>query len=181
MVYSYDPALGPPTTTQTRPAPTPPAYVVETIFSVIGQLIRYTLQPTGGYRVAQTYDYQPGTGRLSGSFVHREAQAPATLSGWRRRTIHRRLPGGRNRSPVEPHRPMTEVLLVHDYGQGGAWAVVRAESPADAHGRFPELTVVGHRPGCMSDRDLEQLRASVLDVRQPTGLLADILRDRENE
>ena len=76
---------------------------------------------------------------------------------------------------------MTEFLVVYDYGQGGVWAVVRAKSPADVHAQFPELTVVGHRPDWMSDRGLEQLRAAVLDVQQPTGLLSDIMRDRKNE
>jgi hypothetical protein len=74
---------------------------------------------------------------------------------------------------------MTEFLVVYDYGQGGVWAVIRAESPAEVRARFPELTLVADRPGWMSDSDFEQLRATVLDVRQPTGLLADILRDRE--
>lgn len=80
---------------------------------------------------------------------------------------------------METDRTMTEYLVVYDYGQGGVWAVVRAESPADIRARFPELTVVAKQPAWMSDSNLAELRNASLDVNQPTGLLADILRERE--
>jgi RHS repeat-associated protein len=80
VAYAYDPTLGLPTTTSTPAGTYATSYVTETDFSVIGQLLRYTLQPTGGSKVWQTYNYQPGTNRLSQSFVDREAQSPANLS-----------------------------------------------------------------------------------------------------
>jgi hypothetical protein len=45
-----------------------------------GTGLRYTLQPTGGFKVWQTYVYQPGTNRLSQSFVDREGIGPGNLS-----------------------------------------------------------------------------------------------------
>ena len=80
VVYGYDPTLGVPTTTSTPAGTYTTSYVTETDYSVIGQLLRYVLQPTGGSAVAQTYAYQPGSGRLSQSFVDRAAQSPTNLS-----------------------------------------------------------------------------------------------------
>ena len=38
-------------------------------------------------------------------------------------------------------------LVNYDYGMGGAWALVLAESTEDLVSRFPELTVVTEHPG----------------------------------
>src|SRR5215813_15555356 len=48
LVHAYDTASGLPTTTSS-PVGYVTSYVTETIYSVIGQLLRYTLQPTGGF------------------------------------------------------------------------------------------------------------------------------------
>ena len=69
--------------------------------------------------------------------------------------MHCGLPGGRDRPKVESDRTMTEFLVVYDYGQGGVWAIVRAESPADVRALFPELTLVTDRPSWMSDQEGE--------------------------
>jgi hypothetical protein len=79
---------------------------------------------------------------------------------------------------MESDWTMTDFLVVYDYGQGGFWAIVRAESPVDVQSRFPELTLVPDRPAWMSDQVLSDLHDEVLNVRQPTGLLSDILRER---
>lgn len=62
-------ANGQPDTTGTA------SYITETNYSVIGQLQRYTMND-GGSSAWQAYLYQTGTGRLSQSYVAREAVTP---------------------------------------------------------------------------------------------------------
>ena len=45
----------------------------------------------------------------------------------------------------------TAFLVVHDYGMGGVWAVIRAENAQDVSGKYPELESVSERPGWMDD------------------------------
>jgi len=70
-------------------------------------------------------------------------------------------------------------LGVYDYGQGGRWALVLAESAEEIRIRFPELEVVNERPGWMTDDYYPRLEGRIYDIDQPTGLLADILKSRK--
>jgi hypothetical protein len=70
-------------------------------------------------------------------------------------------------------------FVVYDYGQGGVWAVVEAAHRDLIAERFPELQVFEERPSWMTDPIAGQLEGNVIDLNEPTGLLADILRDRQ--
>jgi len=70
-------------------------------------------------------------------------------------------------------------LVVYDYGMGGIWARVSAPSEAELAERFPELEVVHERPGWMTDHAYGRLEE--LDLDSPTGLLANILAEREDQ
>lgn len=70
-------------------------------------------------------------------------------------------------------------LVVYDYGQGGVWAYVLADSRADILACYPELTVVEGPPSWMSDELKASLRTYRLVGTEP-GLLADIRRSRSS-
>ena len=72
-----------------------------------------------------------------------------------------------------------QFLAVYDYGQGGRWALVLAESDDEIKVRFPELEVVNERPGWMTDDYYRRLEGRIYDIDQPIGLLADILNNRK--
>jgi hypothetical protein len=71
----------------------------------------------------------------------------------------------------------SRYLVVYDYSAGGVWAYVAARSEVEIIAAFPELEIVHERPGWMDD-DLHG-RLGELDIDTPTGLLADILAERE--
>ena len=72
----------------------------------------------------------------------------------------------------------SEYLVAYDYGMGGLWAYVRAESEAEILAAFPELQVVDERPHWMDDKRAATLDR--LDLDAPTGLLAILLSGRED-
>lgn len=71
-----------------------------------------------------------------------------------------------------------QFLVVYDYGQGGVWAIVAADDREAISARFPEVQVVDERPAWMTDEEFDRLRANVVDIDVPSGLLADILKAR---
>ncbi len=71
-----------------------------------------------------------------------------------------------------------QYFVLYDYGQGGAWAVVEASRKENITERFPELQVFDKRPGWMTDDQAARLEAGSLDLERPSGLLADILKER---
>jgi len=71
-------------------------------------------------------------------------------------------------------------LVALDYGQGGLWAYVQADSAEAIKRRFPELEVFRRAPDWMTPAVQEELRKSQsydLD-EEPRGLLERILRAR---
>ncbi len=68
------------------------------------------------------------------------------------------------------------VLVAYDYGQGAVWAYVTARSADAVAAEFPELTIVGSPPEWLTEA--ESRRLAVLELDKPSGLLADILRNR---
>jgi len=74
----------------------------------------------------------------------------------------------------------TEFLVLYDYGQGGSWALVRADSADDVRQRFPEVQVFEERPAMVSAEMLGAIRAAgVVDVDGlATGWLAQLEADR---
>lgn len=69
-----------------------------------------------------------------------------------------------------------EFLVLYDYGQGGLWALVRADSPEQVRRRYPQLCVFDERPAMVSDEMFAAIVSSgVTDVEgPPTGWLADL-------
>ncbi len=61
-------------------------------------------------------------------------------------------------------------LIGYNYGQGGLWAYVLAESPQQIKAAFPFVEVFLERPPWLSDAILTTLRT--YDVDKPEGWLA---------
>ena len=69
-------------------------------------------------------------------------------------------------------------LVSYDYGMGGLWAIVRADSAEAIAERYPELTVVESRPAWMTDEHVADLPQYDLDA-PPSGVLLVVIDDRE--
>jgi hypothetical protein len=52
----------------------------------------------------------------------------------------------------------TPHLFVYDYGTGGVWGYMAAQSVAEVALRYPRLKIVDEPPKWMDDDQLEQLR-----------------------
>jgi hypothetical protein len=63
----------------------------------------------------------------------------------------------------------SEYLTLYDYGQGGVWAVIAAQSKDDILKRFPELVLVEQRPAWLDNEIYRKLVHC--DVDAPTGWL----------
>lgn len=84
-----------------------------------------------------------------------------------------------------PDRSVKQAfLVVYDYGSGGVWAYVRADSAEEIEHEFPELKVVFELPTWMSEDErrtiAEQATHDLRDDRT-CGLLAEILDRRSSE
>ena len=74
---------------------------------------------------------------------------------------------------------MKREFFAVDYGQGGIWLVIRAESADEMKERYPELDVFDEPPRFLTSGVVERTRAKRsydLDD-EPTGYLADIIGD----
>jgi hypothetical protein len=75
-------------------------------------------------------------------------------------------------------RPAKQRYLIgYDYGQGGLWAYVLAESAQQVADRFPFVKMVPERFEWMTDAFLADLQT--FDVENPEGWLA--IGDEENK
>jgi hypothetical protein len=85
----------------------------------------------------------------------------------------RRYPDG---SVAEKQR----FLVCYDYGMGGLWGLIHAESIDAIHGRYPELTIVHDRPAFLQEEARwQQLVEDTYDIDDPPrGLLTALLADR---
>jgi hypothetical protein len=54
--------------------------------------------------------------------------------------------------------PTGEYLVHYDYGQGGLWAIVRADSADQIRQRWPQLKVFDRRPAAMGERVYAEIR-----------------------
>ncbi len=73
------------------------------------------------------------------------------------------------------------VLVVYDYGSGGVWAHVLAESPEEVEREFPELKAVTPRPSWMTDDEEGRIASEAtydLHADRSFGLLAEIIDRR---
>jgi hypothetical protein len=87
-------------------------------------------------------------------------------------------------APMGRDRAVSEsFLVVFDYGQGGLWAYVRADSADAITRKYPELQVFRRPPDWMAPDLQEKLRATQTYElnEEPRGLLARILKDRTSD
>lgn len=69
-----------------------------------------------------------------------------------------------------------EFFVLHDYGQGGLWAIVLAGSAEQVRRRFPALQVFDAAPLNLSAETVAAIRAAGtqnIDARPIQGWLAD--------
>ena len=69
-----------------------------------------------------------------------------------------------------------EFFVVYDYGQGGLWAILRAESAEQVRRKYPGLDVFEGRPPMLDDATVSGIRrAGARDIDDaPDGGLADL-------
>jgi hypothetical protein len=58
---------------------------------------------------------------------------------------------------------MAQFLACYDYGTGGVWLYIEAESAAQLVERYPALTVVDEPPAWLTPEREQELRAKVGD------------------
>ena len=74
--------------------------------------------------------------------------------------------------------PEHTYLVCYDYGQGGVWAFVRAESEQAIKDAAPQLVIVRDRPSWMTDKELSRIAARMtFDLAEPTGFLLRHLQE----
>ncbi|WP_341910167.1 hypothetical protein [Ferrovibrio terrae] len=54
---------------------------------------------------------------------------------------------------------MKSFLVAYDFGTGGLWAILNAESKDQITKRFPDLTILEQRPDSMSETDYGRITA----------------------
>jgi hypothetical protein len=71
-------------------------------------------------------------------------------------------------------------LTVYDYGMGGVWRVLLAESEAEIAAKYPELTVIVEQPPWMSNETLSEIETrSTVDIDDTTEpFLASLRKHR---
>lgn len=69
-----------------------------------------------------------------------------------------------------------EFFSLYDYGQGGLWVIIRADSAAQIRDRYPQLEVFEGTPSMLDDATVAIIRrVGVHDIEEPaTGWLADL-------
>ena len=73
-----------------------------------------------------------------------------------------------------------EFFVVYDYGQGGLWAILQAESAEQVRRKYPGVEVFEGRPPMLDDATVAAIRrAGVRDIDDPPdGWLADLQAGR---
>jgi hypothetical protein len=75
--------------------------------------------------------------------------------------------------------PDSEFLVCYDYGMGGLWGFMYAESIDAIKAKYPELLVVTSKPDWMTDEYFERKHSEPLWLDSPpTGILLALLDDR---
>lgn len=89
------------------------------------------------------------------------------------------------RNPVSQGRRVMKrrFLAVDDYGMGGIWMVIAAESQQQIADKYPELTVFADPPDFLSDAEISsierELRFDIDD--EPRDYLARVVERRADE
>jgi hypothetical protein len=71
-------------------------------------------------------------------------------------------------------------LVGYDYGMGGLWSYVLADSAEAIPGPYPELTVVEKRPDRMSAEREASLEVDDVDAPDASGLLRLVVAQRSH-
>jgi len=73
----------------------------------------------------------------------------------------------------------TQYFALYDYGQGGLWMLVAAESAARIREKYPWLQVFEGTPPMLDESALALIRSrGVQDIDDPpSGWLADLVQD----
>lgn len=66
-------------------------------------------------------------------------------------------------------------LVCYDYGQGGLWAYVYAESPEEIKAKFRDLDIIPIPPAWLTTEKQERLRT--WNVDSPDGWLAMLAKE----
>jgi hypothetical protein len=68
-------------------------------------------------------------------------------------------------------------LAAHDYGMGGIWVLIDAQSAEQIERLYPPLKVVHERPEWLDDKQMESIRRLLhFDIDAPTGWLLTLDR-----
>lgn len=80
----------------------------------------------------------------------------------------------------KPDAVASEFLVLYDYGMGGLWAVVIANSADEILSRYPEVRIANERPAWMNHTMFDRLRseAILLNVAADEGLFKAVVADR---
>lgn len=72
--------------------------------------------------------------------------------------------------------------VLYDYGQGGLWAVIRAQTAEQVRRRYPELEVFESQPEWLSPDALAKIRdqGEIGIDDPPVGWLADLVAHRQS-
>jgi hypothetical protein len=72
--------------------------------------------------------------------------------------------------------PRRDFMVLYDYGQGGLWAIIRADTVEQVRQRYPQLQVFEERPAFLDDELLGRIREQCCcDVDEPpAGWLAQL-------
>jgi len=74
-----------------------------------------------------------------------------------------------------------EFLVLYDYGTGGIWAFLLADTEHQVRTRFPELRIVTERPSWLTEEEerllRERLTVDIDDLAHP--FLKSLIRGRE--
>lgn len=71
-------------------------------------------------------------------------------------------------------------LAVYDYGTGGVWLYIYAQTQKDIVDKYPELTVVEEPPTWMGEKEMELISQEMtFDIdKEPSGWLRELIAQR---
>lgn len=69
----------------------------------------------------------------------------------------------------------TRYLVCHDYGQGGLWAYVCAESPQEIKEKFRDLDIISEPPANLTPQ--ERATLPIYDIDSPDDWLAMLVKN----
>lgn len=67
-------------------------------------------------------------------------------------------------------------LVCYDYGQGGLWAYVYADSPEEIAAKFRDLEVTAAPPAWLTSEEQVKAKLETYDVDCPDGWLAKLVK-----